>query len=113
MIPISPLGVEGVRTMSDMINRIVANVSASAIVERVASNFQKQAAGLTVGQTFESDKWRIHRFMDNIKVLNIELAGKRGKKCPMWIVSAYDHTRKDRAFDLMEEMTAEFVALAK
>lgn len=35
---------------------------------------------ITVGQTLQSDKWRIHRYMTSLRITDLTNAGKRGKK---------------------------------
>lgn len=41
---------------------------------------------LSVGETFENEKWRIHRFADSIKVTHLVNAGKRGKRCAEFVL---------------------------
>lgn len=48
------------------------------------ANFSKMA--LAVGETFENDLWRVHRYRESIRITSLEGAGKRGKKCDEWVV---------------------------
>ena len=41
---------------------------------------------LSVGETFENDSWRIHRYMDSIRITHLVNAGKRGKRCMEFVV---------------------------
>jgi hypothetical protein len=39
------------------------------------------------GETFENEKWRVHRYADAIEITQLENAGKRGKKCMTFYLS--------------------------
>ena len=47
------------------------------MVRRVASRF---FSALNAGENFENEAWRVHRYMNSIKVTDLTNAGKRGKK---------------------------------
>lgn len=51
-----------------------------SIASRVASRYL--AAALGMGQTFQNEKVRIHRYRDSFRVTDLRNAGKRGKKVP-------------------------------
>lgn len=36
---------------------------------------------MKIGETFENEAWRVHRFAPTIRITEIRNAGKRGKKC--------------------------------
>lgn len=55
---------------------------------RVAARFM---TALNVGETFENEHYRIHRYADSIKVMDLTNAGKRGKKVDA--VTLYDFPR--------------------
>jgi hypothetical protein len=59
---------------------------------------------LSVGETFENDSWRIHRYQDALRVTYIVKAGKRGGRCPEFVLSSVP---------AMESTAMEFVMLAK
>lgn len=46
----------------------------------------------SVGTTYESTTWRIHRYNDSIALWSLRNAGKRGKKVTQWaILPSYKH----------------------
>ena len=59
---------------------------------------------LSVGETFENDSWRIHRYQDSLRVTYIVKAGKRGGRCPEFVLTSVK---------AMESTAMEFVMLAK
>jgi len=59
---------------------------------------------LSVGETFENEFWRVHRFDNAIRVTHLVNAGKRGKKCVEFIVINSKSP---------ESQALEFVMLAK
>lgn len=61
-----------------MLTRLATRVSDNDMVSRVAS---RAIHALSVGKTFESDKWRVHRYRDALSIVHLENAGKRGKTC--------------------------------
>lgn len=60
----------------------------TTIALRVAARFM---TALNVGETFENEHYRIHRYADSIKVMDLTNAGKRGKKVDA--VTLYDFPR--------------------
>jgi hypothetical protein len=61
-----------------MLTRLATRAIDGDLVNRVAS---RAIQALSVGKTFESDKWRVHRYRDSLAITHLENAGKRGKKC--------------------------------
>lgn len=59
---------------------------------------------LSVGETFENESWRVHRFADSIRVTHLVNAGRRGKRCVEFVVIGGP---------AMESQAMEFVMLAK
>jgi hypothetical protein len=51
---------------------------------RVAARWLKRA--LNVGETFENEKWRVHRYADSIHATDLTNAGKRGAKVPVLVM---------------------------
>jgi hypothetical protein len=89
-----------------IIHKVAAKYAEEQMVARVAS---RAIQALAVGKTFESDKWRVHRYRDILSLTHLENAGKRGKKCQtfsldFWTVSGAA---------LMESVAMEIADLAK
>jgi hypothetical protein len=59
---------------------------------------------LSVGETFENDLWRIHRYVGSIRVTHLLEAGKKGRKC---------HEFAIQGNVAHESLSMEFVMLAK
>ena len=64
---------------------------------------------LSVGETFENDLWRVHRYANVIKVTYLLNAGKRGKACVEFAVFG----SRGISGDSSESQTMEFTYLAK
>lgn len=47
-----------------------------------------RTATFSVGTTFETDTWRIHRYAGSVRITELRGAGKRGKRCTE--ISLYD-----------------------
>jgi hypothetical protein len=80
------------------------------LAERVATRWLEQsktAAGLAVGQTFENDQWRLHRYADSLKATDLTNAGKRGKKV---LTLSISYNARDIP---VESLTLEMIMLAK
>lgn len=79
------------------------------LVHRVAFRYATMViATLGVGETFENDLWRVHRFAHAIKVTHLENAGLKGKQCVE--MTLYSERPGDAP---MESQAMEFVMLAK
>lgn len=50
----------------------------------------KYPGPLQVGETFETEAWRVHRYSTSVCVTRIDNAGKRGKKCESFSVYGYN-----------------------
>lgn len=74
---------------------------------RVAARFIL-AEDLNIGETFENEAWRIHRYRPSIKITELANAGKRGKQVRQ--IDLYD---LDYGNLPVEGMAAEMVMLAK
>jgi len=48
---------------------------------------------LSIGETFENEKWRVHRGGSSVRVTELTNAGKRGKKCQVVVVYDIDWKR--------------------
>ena len=48
---------------------------------------------LSVGNTFENEKWRVHRYASSVVITDLTNAGKRGKKCREFAVYDIDWKR--------------------
>lgn len=75
----------------------------------VASRFANRVA-LNVGETMETEKWRIHRFAESIRVTDLTNAGKRGKKVESWII--FSNSGGSKALPL-ETMALQYAMWAK
>ncbi len=56
-----------------------------SIQDRVVSRWKsalKKEADFSVGQTVETEHWRVHRYADSVHATELTFAGKRGKKVP-------------------------------
>lgn len=60
---------------------------------------------MKIGETFENEAWRVHRFAHAIRITEIRNAGKRGKKCR-------DLALYDLDFQRVPDAEQEFLARA-
>jgi hypothetical protein len=65
---------------------------------------------LSIGHTFENEKWRVHRYAGSVVVTDLANAGKRGKKCREIVVYDIDWKRLPVSADSIAKT---FVDLAK
>jgi hypothetical protein len=63
----------------------------------------KVARTLQVGETFENDIIRVHRFQDSLKLTLLENAGKRGKQVEQWSFVAYGKVVEDSTLSQIAE----------
>src|SRR5688500_11307507 len=59
---------------------------------------------LAVGNTFESNTWRIHRYRDSLRITSLLGAGKRGKRCEVFGVYDLDYMEADTCGTVVEEV---------
>lgn len=85
----------------------VKKESMDSLTPRVMNAFHKKKA-LGRGETFENEHYRIHRYADFIKVVDLTFAGKRGKKVDKLSIGGLTSDKAP-----MESMAMEFVLLAK
>lgn len=112
---------KGKSAMDEMVLRVAASAVDPEMAKRVASRAMR---ALALGKTFESDKWRIHRYRDFIDITHLENAGKRGK-CDKWSLEMNFHgdslqeslgleilqaAKKNVSADQMEKLLQEQVA---
>ena len=91
-------------------NRNTKNVVKRALTERMVDRVASLAkSALSIGKGMESDKWRLHRFSDNVTITHLENAGKKGKTCQIMTVS-FDYVDGDA---LRDSIGMELVLLAK
>jgi hypothetical protein len=57
----------------------------TTLAQRVAARYRR---ALSVGETFENEHWRIHRYATSIHATQLLNAGKRGKKVPTLVLVA-------------------------
>ncbi len=81
------------------------------LAQRVAVRFAatKVLANLGIGETFENELWRVHRYSHSIRVTHLENAGRRGKKCVEWLVDTDGPKTRGGG----ESLAMEFMMLAK
>ncbi len=74
------------------------------LVARVAARFSAvktaELGVLGIGETFENELWRIHRYAHAIRVTHLENAGRRGKQCVEFML----HGRGPQESQAMEFM---------
>ncbi len=58
---------------------------------------------LSIGETFENDKWRVHRYADSIVITDLTNAGRRGKQVLSWVLM---HVRTGESTSMEFEMLA-------
>lgn len=80
------------------------------ITNLVASRYMSREA-LNVGDTFENESWRIHRYSNSIIITDLTNAGKRGKKVESWVVMGRGGWGEDKL--PMESMAMQYVMWAK
>jgi len=59
--------------------------------------------GLAIGQTIETDRFRIHRFGGSIRVTDLANAGKRGKMVDEFALYDIDYVRDSKILRLIEQ----------
>jgi hypothetical protein len=82
------------------------------LVSRVAHRYVtlKTADGiLSVGETFENELWRVHRYREAIRVTHLENAGRRGKQCVEFLI----HSNIPGKLNPWESLAMEFMMHAK
>jgi hypothetical protein len=91
-------------------NRSTKNVVKRALTERMIDRVASRTkSALSVGKEMESEKWRLHRYSDNVTLTSLENAGKRGKSCQIMVVS-FDYIEGNA---LRDSIGMELVLLAK
>jgi hypothetical protein len=78
-------------------------------IRLVAARFTNRVA-LNIGDTFENEKWRIHRYSNSIVITDLANAGKRGKKVDSWVVMSRSGLNNDLP---LESMAMEYILWAK
>lgn len=75
------------------------------VLKTMCENFNE--AEMKVGDTFESDFLRVHRYRDQIQVTDVVNAGKRGKKCREFSIGTRKHYQDSFSdfYDLVEKIT--------
>lgn len=76
----------------------------------VATRYMLREA-LSVGNGFENELWRIHRYSNSIVVTDLTNAGKRGKKVDSWVIMGKG-IRGDESLP-MESMAMQYMMWAK
>lgn len=72
------------------------------LTARVLARFASMTvlAALGVGETFENEMWRVHRYAHAIRVTHLEFAGKRGKQCVEFVLHG-DGPQESQAMEFM------------
>lgn len=97
---------KGKSAMDELTLRVAATFAVDPeVANRVASRY---LSAMSVGETFESDTWRIHRYMHSIRITPLENAGKRGKKVTSMVVYTNGYDKLP-----LESMALEFMMHAK
>ncbi len=78
-------------------------------VARRYATLKTADAILSVGETFENELWRIHRYREAIRVTHLENAGRRGKQCVEFVI----HSNVAGSLQPWESLAMEFMFYAK
>lgn len=81
----------------------------SKIANLVVARFMNRV-GLSVGDRFENEQWRIHRYTDSIAITDLTFAGKRGKKVETMVVMGTGYGSNRLPF---ETLTEQYIMWAK